>query len=550
MAPRKVRVDDIGSPPGGLLSVAGVRDYIGTLFAAYHDSTVSPTRTRLYTSLDEGVTWSAETWSQKLGNGAADGDGGEKPILLVDQANSVWMVTSKWDGAGGSKDGPHFFKREPDRQRWGGEGLFQFFGRLSTEVVTPSGATMDAAIDPAAVYLGMPNVICVFQRNADAKIYIVEFKTGNAFPTNHKDLGLGTEPRVITGAGGYAAIAFRNSAQLRFSNRSAGQGIADWTGQINVHQGGDSVVSCEDIAIDQNGNPAILYRFDKGGTNVLKLVEVNPTLTYSEVTDGTDRNSFAGCSLQYDSRGSVYVIAIVDTGGANPVPVRYELLRPLGQTSWTMEAIESTATATSQDTVPIKSRVPSLINYHPMVMHQGAAAWYLKDNAELFWYVTDPYPGSGAYPTIFSSLAGEPPYRAADSNTRSSQVFTAEGSAATTFPSITPEVEMRISQEFRTDEARFEAPYVATIARFHTKRRSFHIKFVAVPAADKDTLVTFLEARMKDGGTFNWTIPEARADANLETLPVFISSGRFQHRKIGANIWNVGEFIFTESVTP
>lgn len=178
-------------------------------------------------------------------------------------------------------------------------------------------------------------------------------------------------------------------------------------------------------------------------------------------------------------------------------------------------------------------------------MLQSAAGFYLKDDAQLWWYVVDPYPGVGSYPTIFSTIEGDPPYRAADTETRTHYTLTAEGSPATDFPSVQPQMEMRVSQRFETSKATFEAGYKATIAKYHTGRRSITVNFAVVDETDKDTLVAFLDARMADQGTFNFTLPE-----DDEEIPVFIIDGRHQHQKIGPSQWSLGEFLLMESVTP
>lgn len=520
--------------------MSGCRDIQGRFFAAYHDTTASPKVTKVYTSSDDGATWVAETWSQSLGTGANNLDGGDKPILLVDNSGVVWLVMRSFDG--GNPVGPCAIKREADKQTWGGIGFFQFFANLSTKTVTASGATFTAAIDPELAIVGFPNIVTAFQDSGDGKIYVSEIKGG---PSTHKDLGTGTEPRIVFTSGGTGALVFRSGTSMKYSSRVPNGAVSSWTGAVNIHDSGDSVTSVEDAAITEGGMPAGLYRYNKSGTNVLKLVEHDGSeFVYTEVTDGTDRESYPGASLAYDSLGSVFVTAVVDFGGANPIPVTYGLLRGIGSSSWGANAIEATATATSQDTVAMKRNVPSLVGYMPMRSTQGSAVWYLKDNGELWWYIPDVYPGTGAYPTIFSTIHGERPYREADANTRSHYVLTAEGSPATSFPDIAPHMEFRVSKVFQTSEVEFEAGYRAVIAVHPSGRRTVAVNFVAVNDADKDTLVDFLDARMADQETFDFTIPDTE-----EVVPVFIVDGRHQHSKIGPGVWSVGEFLFMESIT-
>jgi hypothetical protein len=529
--------------PGGPLSISGIRDLDGVLYACYHDSAASPTaRTKLYKSTDDGAVWAAETWSDTIGATAAAA-GGDEPVLICDEANNIWCGMSRYQGV----DSPHVIHRDGAAEIWGGPGVFLVgYHRFTLKTAVTSFGMIS---DPSRRTAGVWNIIAAYIDSGT--VYVSELADGEQAIGGSS----ATDVRIASNSAGFCFLIYTDGGSLYYSARAPKAAKTTWLSPIAISEGGDTVQTAEAIAADQRGWPAGIYRYDGGGgKSFLKLIEITdtpvgtPTLIHTRVDTATptDYTTFPGHSLMYDSRGSVYVVGLLDDGGLGRAePVRWEMLRPLGVTSFVYAPVESGSSADSQDTASMGSLNPDRIGFRPNRNVQGATFWYLKDDTDFYWYNTDPYPGTGGYPTIFSTEAGDPPYREADTTDKSTIPLEGEGVAATTFPLITPQtVEVR-SSTFETHGHKFEAGYRASIAKFEDGRTWIKINFDNVSAADVSTLATFIEARIEDQAPFTFPIPETDPPVSID---VFIAAGKIRKRKIPGGRWALGEFLFAEQV--
>ncbi|MBN2492868.1 MAG: hypothetical protein JXQ29_18610 [Planctomycetes bacterium] len=534
------KVTVVSGITGGPRTFSAGRDLEGVMWVAYYDpSDPGGACVKVMKSTDDGASWAAESWSQAVAQ-----TGGDEPVLRVDPGNNVQLVVSRFAGV----DSPHWVERNAVGQYWGGPGVYLTgYQRLTTRTAV---AALDFCVDPSRVISGRWNIVAAYLDGG--KVYVRETAASGSLPDPlEREIG-GTNPtdlRLMTNSAGYCAIAYLDSGRLMYSNRGPGDRSGGWKPPVAVEQAGDTVTSVEAVAIDANGLPTVLYRYlGAGWKSYLKLVETRGpgVIAYSRVDYATplDFHFYRGCSLQYDMRGSVYVIGLMDVGLGRAEPVLWQMQRALGDLTWTYQALETGSSADSQWTQPLGIHNPDAVGFRPGLCYQGAAGWYLKNDTDIIWFRADPYPGTTGYPTILSIPAGEPPYRERVANDiRATVPLAGEGTALTTFPLIPPQTSMTVATEFVTAEHRFEAGYRATIAVYEDGRTWYKVAFDNVADADATEVADFIAARLRDQAPFTWTRPDTQAD-----VTVFIVGGLLVRRKAGPNHWHLGEFLFSERV--
>jgi hypothetical protein len=274
------------------------------------------------------------------------------------------------------------------------------------------------------------------------------------------------------------------------------------------------------------------------------------------VWDGSnDYNFFPGQALEYDQRGSVFVVGAYDHdgNGSNGRIYQWNQLRAEGASTWTgIDRQSGGSGGNSKQTVVLKSRTPLLGGFTPSYLDQGliwfAYGWASgasetqqtvdMGNADYYSNATT------TYPTMLGVMAGEPFFRLADATTRTAKDLGANRAPLTSFPSIKPSFSYKTGSVFATNEAEFAAGYSAQIARMSSGQRVITVVFDNVKGdGDKDTVVNYVLARQRDGNCFYWFPPDEERDlqkaVNVKMTPAPIRPEQVQNAK-GEWVWAFG----------
>jgi len=509
------------------------RDLDGRLWAIRHDSTAGPAACALEYSDNNGVSWTAESWSDSIG--AIGSAGGTDPVMMVTPDNNIWVGMSAFDGT----TKPTFVKRIDAEQRWGVGGRIGEYHQLNV-----AGSTHNHfALDSNHRRYGYYNLTATYIDSSD-HVGFADFFIGINGETVDST-GTCTESKIAITAGGTKHIVWNESSAAWWSYRVATTGA--WSGRVKVSDAGHTVTSIEDIRIRPSCElPAVLYRNTDAGDIKLQLAEqgADGSWTQDRVWDAANTwDHYPGCSLGYDARGSVFISALHDySGGGTAEIVTYEQVRALGVTSgWTAINRTTGSDGDSEGTFALSCHNPSIRGFRPNELYQGLVFVAFKYDASpatddnLFFIDRDTFnvPAS-IYPSKYSQLAEEPHYRDEEEYTGATETLTGEGAEGTTYP-LTDSVESyTVDNYFRTSVATFDGGYKCTIARYPSGRRVLSIDTVPLSAADKATLRTFLLARQADLVPFGFPDPEGGGD-----ITVVMDQEITAPRKVGAGVWRM-----------
>ena len=512
---------------GGAGYFAGVRDLDGRLYAIYFDSTLTPDACFLEYSDDDGTTWTPETWSDSIGGDASDG--GTLPYAWVDSANNLWVGMSSYDGTSLLTA----IKRIEDEQRWGTPGKA---GEAHQFAVT-SYSEAKWFLDTANRQWGYENFGAVYIHSGDIKI-------SDLFNANVSINATGTcsSPDVAVAAGGTKHVAWVESSDAWWAYRAGTTGA--FSSRVQVSDAGHTVVSIEDVQIIPGiEQPAVLYRHNASGTHQLYLAECDEdgNWTQTRIWDGANnRHHYPGCSLQYDARGSAFVVALFDLGGLGQAETAsYARYSALGNSTWGYTALTSGSSNDPTCTQAVMSMTPSPNGFKPNVNYQGSCFWTMygggAGNETLYWINLDRYDNDpGTYPTIMSQPVGENPYREEAAYSGSTVSFTDEGTAGTTYP-LSESIEAFDWQyPFETTVAGFDAGWKASLAKFPSGRRVLKIETVPMTATNKNTLRTFLLARASDENPFTFALPDGGGN-----IDVFCPTESIQVVKVNVGVFKL-----------
>ncbi|MBN2491623.1 MAG: hypothetical protein JXQ29_12310 [Planctomycetes bacterium] len=530
---------------GGARRFSAVRAMDGTLYALHwvNNPASGPKRCRLWYSLGDGRpgTWAEETWSQAVGGPSigrapysAAGDGGTDPVLLADPAGHIWLATSSYGGVAS----PHILRRNAGEEQWG-EGQVDYAGFLRLSLSTVGGS-FDAVMDQAFPTSGTWNIACVYLVGTPpAKAYYTDVAHGvgdteiDPAHTNY------TACRILVNQAGHKWAFLLDSAGALWVCERDGAGSGAWGARVQINSG-TTVASLEDVCLHPCGFPCCLYRVDAGGgVHHLHHAEFSPYTSAwgsQRVWDGANNYSFfAGHSLEYDARGSIFVVGPYDHDGDLDSDdghiYRWDHIRALdpGVTAWTpMDLTSAGVGGTILQTVALKSRTPFLGGYLPSYLDQGslvfAYVWATGSTADQQSLVLSnrDYYGTrdSNYPTILSGYLGIPLFRPADDAVRVPATIGLDKTPIGPFPSLRPSVRYSEARIFQTNEARFEAGYTAQVARFTSGQRVISIAFTHERKAALDAVVEYALARQRDGRVFSWLPPDYEGDADDAKIPV------------------------------
>lgn len=527
----------VASVTGGAGYLDAVRLPDGRLYCVRYESTTSPTKSVGYISTNEGATWTAESWSGSIG-APSSSNGGTDPKVMVDPSGNVWVAMTAYNGG----NVPYLIRRNEDRQIWGQPGVaFSGYVQLSQKT---SVAYFDAVMDSAFTTSGIWNVACCFEDSGT--LYYADIVQGVS-PSS--DVAVSTATTSITDckiaatSGGTKNIAWVDDGSLWGAQKVGKSGT--WSTPVEISDAAHTVTGLDALTIQDTHQPAAIYRMDNSGTTNLYLTELDAdsnSWTQTRVWDGTNNFGFyAGSALSYDQRGTPWVVAMYDAGGAGTAELyEFSMVRVLGATTWGVVARTSSSGGDAAQVVLIDSHTPGGYGYHPNHLYQGACYFAfnwtnIASDQDVLFINRDTYTQAATvYPTIFSTASGELPYRAGDTETRSSIAFDDEGSATTDFPTIAPDFGMVEHHTFESDVFTTKAGYTIRTALMPSKRRLFDVAFTNRSEADKDTIRDFVNARMKDEGVFNFTHPET-----AEEIPVRINSFDIPFEKVWSGVYSV-----------
>ena len=508
---------------GGANYLTGVRDLDGMLYVVYYD--FPNTLCKAEYSIDDGAIWTAESWSQSIGY--VTGAGGTDPHLFVDPANRIWLCTSAYDGTAS----PHVLRRDAVSQRW-------IMAERYTNLASPTSTSF--AMDSSNNALGWWNIAALY--NVSGTVYYTDLVISGDETCD--STGTPTDCKVAFTAGGtcFAAILDTTDDKAYVRQRIT---TNSWSSRYQVSTAGHEVSSIEALVIRPGYDyPAVLYRRNVAGTHYLYLSELesDASWTVTRLDDGNDDHHYPGASLQYDKRGSVFAWAPMDheTGGRAEV-MHYRIFRGLDSETLYYHHFTSSSAGDIADTCVLTDHHPCVRDHKPNQLYQGSAGWMFRwpTGAEseqiLKWVNYDTYDSAaGNYPTIFSSVYGEPMYRKEQDEllSRSNVDLSGEGTAALTMPD-TPDFEYHESKVFQSSEFRTQAGYRIAVAKYPDGRRYFKLSFPARDKTDLDALRTFLNARESDGVPFLFTLPYDTGT----TVDVSILDGTLNYRKIDAGVW-------------
>ena len=513
---------------GGANYLSGVRDLDGMLYVVYYDQ--PNTLTKAEYSVDDGLTWTAESWSQSIGY--VTGAGGTDPHLFVDPANRIWLGISAYDGTAT----PHILMRDSAARRW------VMMERLSTNLTSPTAISF--AMDSTNNTVGWWNIAALF--NVSGTVYYTDLEISGDETCD--STGTPTDCKVAFTPGGrcYAAILDSADDKVYVRERLAVPGVLPtWTARDQASTAGHTVSSIEALAIMPGYDyPAVLYRRNVSGTHYLYLSEFQSDGSWSvtRLDDGNDDHHYPGASLQYDKRGSVFAWAPMDheTGGRAEV-MHYRIFRGLGSETVYYHHFTSSSAGDIQDTCVLTDHHPCVRDHKPNQLYQGSVGWMYRwpsgaEADQILKFVNyDTYDSAkGNYPTIFASVYGEPMYREEQEEllSRSNVDMSGEGTASLTMPD-TPDFEYHESKVFQTSEFRTQLGHRIAVSKFPDGRRYFKLSFKARDKTDLDTIRTFINAREADGTPFLFTLPYDTGT----TVSVAVLSETEPYRKIDAGVW-------------
>ncbi len=515
-----------------------IRQMDGTILHYHYDPLLSPKRGKVYTSTDSGATWTAESWSQAIGDPLAASDGGSDPVLLLDPGDNVWLLTSEWAGVAS----PHAVIRDENHQDWG----YTSVGAIKLSNTTTISGLCGYIIPMDVFLLNTWNVVSVWIKSGVVKT--AELRGGGDVTIGGTAAG---SVQCACAPNGTQYIIYEDGNDLFMSTRA--WPAASWSSPAQINSA-EVIFSIEDMTARIDGLPAGVIRHTSGGVEHVELweqVDSAGTLLKTRVWDGTNTHeSHSGWSLQYDRRGSVFVSGMSeseDDGRAESVS--YAWFKPFEATfsSWTEtwhsgpQTGGSASGGNSSSIYPIDNPVPSALSFQPNRLQQGQAMFvYLwpngaaADNEDLYFINRDTHPSTAFYPTIFSTAEEEPPYRSNPVFAATSETLTAEGTPSLTFPTVIPQFKMVESKRFVTEHIQFEAPYEAVIAIFEDGRRFFDITFPALGDAQKDSVFDFMDARQKDNNPFYWLPPDKSAGEEVDAV---MTQHSLELTKRGDAVW-------------
>jgi hypothetical protein len=521
-----------------------VRDLDNYFYAAYYDPEQTPKVTRVKYSDDEGQTWYDEDFSQSVGSDIANADGGDDPQLMCDSRGNLWMGMSSFDG----NTKPTILFRDVNELNWGGMGR----GGVHVLSLDTSVSNFVCKLDSFHRYgggYGWDNMCGAWIKSG--AIRYADLFTGLTTQTVD-NTGTPAEPRLAVTSAGQRWIAFRDgtTAYMRSLDGRSGS----WSARVQVSQAGETVLSVEDIAIHPTKDtPSVIYRISDGGKQKLMLAEYNVSnlwpsyFDYERVWNGTNEEDFyTGCKLAYDERESVFVYSLNNRDSlGKPENCQFTKLRAHAWTSWTMMYYTSGALGSIPEQVAFYDLHPNVNNTRINVPYQGALAfsWLWVDAAptgseRFYWINFDRHDNAqGAYPTIFTRVTGDQPYREDPQNITSgaSVVFAGEGTASGTFPGIKAQQTYREQKVFKTSRFRTEGNYTARISIAPNGRRLLDIEFVALTAAQLSTLETFLRPRQRTKVPFSYAYPPDYATDDM--IPVRVLGRHLRPRLINKGVW-------------
>ena len=512
---------------GGAGYLTTVRDLEGRLYVVYYDSTASPAACWLEYSDDNGATWTAETWSDSIGAGSSAG--GTLPRAWIDPANNLWVGMSSYDGTSLLTA----IKRIEDEHRWGVPGQP---GEAHQFAVTSYSAA-EWFLDDANRLYGYPNFGAVYIHSSAIKI-------SDLYNSNVTINSTGTcsDPHIAVTSGGVKHATWIESSDAYWAYRSATTGA--FTSRVQISDAGHTVVSIEDIQIrPSTEQPAVLYRHNASGTHYLYLAETadGTNWTQTRIWDGANnRHHYPGCTLQFDERGSTFIVALYDYNGVGRAePGLYQRYDALGSSSWTLTNFTTGSSNDPQCTDTIMGMTPNVNGFRPNVNYQGSALYMMVGTgagSETLWWVNfDEYDSSpGTYPTIFSQPTGELMFREEAAYSGSTISLSGESTSGTTYPLENSIESYSEETVFRTSEAVFDAGWRASLAKFPSGRRVLEVQTVPMSAANKNTLRTFLLARVSDENPFTFALPDGGGN-----ITVYCVNESVQVTKVSVGIFRL-----------
>lgn len=518
---------DIATVTGAAAGFGATRLPDGRMYVVHHDASASPAKSYGYISSDDGETWTDESWSQSIGSITAAG--GNEPTVMADPAGRVWCAMATFDGG----NVPVVIQRDEEREIWGQPGVY-FIGYHVFSTKT-NVTYLQAEIDIYTVS-GVWNIGACFVHGGD--LWYVDMIAGAGNEVLVSGVGTITAPRMVFSSGGTKSIAWVADGVLYGSQRAGRTG--SFSPRVQISDVGQTVVWCDDIAIQPgNEQPAVLYEVNNGGAIEMWLAELDVlTATWSRIQVSEPGGYQFGphASLAYDARGSVYVIAYYDVGGAGRYEVcQFDLPRALSPsvTTWTFTPRTASSAGDAQQTRILGNPTPFGRGFRPNVPDQGAFFFFYdwRTGAPPTGQTLTAYnPDSSAspttgYPTYLSIPSGEEPYPSReDTSALPSVALAGEGSPAYTFPDVQAEYgDFEVSRGFVTNVHTFVTSNQTRISKFPNGRTVVDVVVTDHTSADFGTLWAFVRARKKDKAVFNWTLEETST-----TYPMTITTARFR----------------------
>jgi hypothetical protein len=502
-----------------------VRDFDGVQWAVLNDAGTH----YLYKSVDGGKNWAAVGTDPSLDGNHFD--------LMVDSSGNLAVGTKKWGGSGS----PTVRWYDEENDVW--TELATGFAFITSTSAVVARFAVDTSRQP---YIGLNRYVVLFT--------LVETGQTNVKYADVTNQGVGIrinsdaenqyEPKVAVSSTGTVYMAYRRAttrevrAVIRLETEPA-----TFSPTYLASASGHDVENLLDLRIQPTTDlPAILY-VRKNGTDYecwLSELQNDGSWDSVQVSDGSNNPKFWNdrALLQYDERGSIFVASVNDEVGGTPGTGRphiWYMRRALEETSWSYNDMTPTGVGGTTALPPaiLACRSTQQRGIYPIGLRQGIICWPWVwpsgngPNDQALYYVNlDEYPGDGPYATILAAVAGEPMYRASifeiPEEDLESIVLEDEGTAVETYPDE-PDAIIEVDQEFEVIEHVFILGYVGTMPKYASGRRVLQVTQSALTEAEKDAIVTFLEARIEDKEPFNlsdgkgsslscWLLPEGSGD--------------------------------------
>jgi len=286
-----------------------------------------------------------------------------------------------------------------------------------------------------------------------------------------------------------------------------------------------------DIAIDDGGNahlcwiqnngtsttgPEVYYGKKVAGAWTVELVELDNTRAHIAPTIAVNQN------------GDVFISWMEMTNtmiGDNEVVIAHRV------SSWSVSSPFSVAG--DDDCWPVLMHHQSpLLAVRPGISKVGYLGIYLdfdvgSGEADYKLFYSDDWE-----PYSIDDLVSEGPPSCEAEPDRASKVLTGEGTASLTYPQV-PDLVFQETNRFDTRVVESDHGYQTTHPARATTRRMWTAQHRFITKTQRDTIVTFLDARQGPFEAFNFTLPEGG------TVKVHFFPDTLKAEKVNPNVYNV-----------